>query len=221
METGYSTQDELFRFAGVRVRDIFTIDDVVIRRGRTTVLRGPSGCGKTTALRLLNRMTPADEGELLHDRHPIDSFDAVTLRRRIVMLAQQPVLFADSVQENLRAGCRFAHLPEPDEEAMRSALDAVHLRAGLDTNPISFSGGEKQRLALARVLLMDPPVLLLDEPSSGLDVDTEQAVFAVIRNRRDSGRSAIIATHARDLERLGELDLLVFRDGRLQGKRTA
>lgn len=201
---------------GVRLRNTFTIPDLTISTGAVTVLRGPSGCGKSSALRLLNRMTPADGGRILYRDAPLESMDPVLLRRQVVMLAQTPVIFTDSLRDDLLAGCRYSEKPDPDEEALKAALEAVMLPKALDENPSTFSGGEKQRLALARVLLMDPPVLLLDEPSAGLDRETEEAVFTVIRRLQEDGRSAIIATHARELEKLGDVEVLLFRDGRLE-----
>ncbi|TVR67715.1 MAG: ABC transporter ATP-binding protein [Spirochaetaceae bacterium] len=213
---GHTVENHLYQFSHVRVRDLFTIPDLAVRAGVVTVLRGPSGCGKTSALRLLNRMTPADGGSILYRGQSLESLDPVVLRREVVMLAQNAVLFTDKVRDDLLAGCRFAEQPDPDEKTLKGALETVRLPKSLEEDPGTFSGGEKQRLALARVLLMEPPVLLLDEPSAGLDRETEEAVFSVIRRLREEGRSVIVATHARDLEQLGDLEVLLFREARLE-----
>lgn len=203
-------QPPLYRFENVRVRDLFSVRHFEIRSGAVTIFRGPSGCGKTTMMRLLNRMTPCDGGELYFRGAPIRTFDPIALRREAVMLAQQPQVFAGTVREDAVMGCVLAERDVPADGEIRQALDAVRLPKTLEEDPSRFSGGEMQRLALARVLLMDPPILLLDEPSSGLDQVTEDAVFAVIRGSRERGRTVALATHARDLEGLGEFDLFDF-----------
>ena len=211
--------DPIYTLEGVRFRDVFTTDYLPIRRGRITILRGPSGTGKTTLLRLLNRMTVPDAGVITYAGAPIDAIDPVALRRQAVMLGQSPVLFGATVREDAVAGCRFAEQPLPDDEAVERALEAVRLAKGLDTSPARLSGGERQRLALARVLLMNPEVLLLDEPSAALDAETENAVFELIRSRYEAGRTVIVATHAREVEALGDVDIVVFQNGRVVPKR--
>ena len=213
--------DRLYVLQGVRFRDVFTVDDLTIRGGRMTVLRGRSGSGKTTALRLLNRMTVPDAGVILFEGRDILDSDPIELRRRAVMLGQAPVMFSGRVRDEVAIGCEFAALPAPTDEAIRAALDAVRLAKGLDESPAPFSGGQKQRLALARIIVMNPPVLLLDEPTAALDPETEAAVFDVLRMRRDAGRTVIVATHSRAVESLGDLDLCVFEDGRLAARESA
>ena len=216
-----SVSERLYVLQGVRFRDVFAVDDLVIRGGRMTVLRGRSGSGKTTALRFLNRMTVPDAGTILFEDRDIAATDPIELRRRAVMLGQAAVMFAGTVRAEVAIGCEFASMPAPTDDEIRAALDAVRLAKTLDDSPAPFSGGEKQRLALARIIVMNPPVLLLDEPTAALDPETEAAVFDVLRMRRDAGRTVIVATHSQAVESLGDLDLCVFEDGRLATKGRA
>ncbi len=205
----------LFSLSGIRFRDVFAIESMAISPSAITVVQGASGCGKTTLLRLLNRMSRSDSGTIRFHDDALDTIDPVALRRKVVMLPQSPVLFSHSVRDEVVAGCRFAGMEEPTEERINAALEAVRLDKALPDDPTPFSGGEKQRLALARVMLMEPEVLLLDEPSAGLDAETEEAVFAVIRSRRDAGSSVVLASHSGNLAALGPVDRWLFRDGRV------
>ncbi len=205
----------LFALSDIQFRDVFAIDTMAISPSAITVVQGPSGCGKTTLLRLLNRMSRTDSGTIRFHDDALDTIDPVTLRRKVVMLSQSPVLFSTSVRDDALAGCRFAGMAVPSDEQISNALGAVRLNKSLSDDPTPFSGGEKQRLALARVMLMEPEVLLLDEPSAGLDADTEEAVFAVIRSRRDAGSAVVLASHSGNLAPLGEVDRWLFRDGRV------
>jgi putative ABC transport system ATP-binding protein len=164
---------------------------------------------------MLNRMTLPTQGSLRYRGREIGDIAPVQIRREAVMLSQTPVLFGGTVRDEALAGRVFASLPETDDRAIRDALDAVHLDKPLDDDPTSFSGGEKQRLCLARVLLINPPVLLLDEPTVGLDRETEELVFACIRDWRSDGRSVVAASHSTFTSMLGEADRLVFEQGRL------
>ena len=110
-------------------------------------------------------------GKLISDYHPIQ------LRRDVVMLGQTPPIFDGTVKDNLLMGLRLSEKPFPNDDALRSALQTVSLDKQLEDSASSLSGGEKQRLAFARIVLMDPPVYLLDEPTSALDSDTERHVM--------------------------------------------
>ncbi len=212
-----SDRDEdttLFELRAVRFLDVFSAN-AVIRAGRTTLVRGRSGSGKSTLLRMLNRMTAPSAGTVRYREREIAEIPPVEIRRQVVMLSQSPILFGGSVREEATAGRRFALLSELDDKTIRAALDSVQLAKGLDESPVSFSGGEKQRLCLARVLLMEPPVLLLDEPTVGLDRETEEAVFSCIRDWTGDGRSVVAATHSPFTSMLGDVNRLVFTQGEL------
>ena len=131
------------------------------------------------------------------------------------MLAQIPVLFGGTVRDEATAGRTLAGMAVADDDSIRAALESVQLRTRLDESPAHFSGGEKQRLCLARVILMEPPVLLLDEPTVGLDRETEEAVFSCIRNWQAADRSVVAASHSEFTSDLGDVDVLALRNGRL------
>lgn len=186
-----------FALKGVKFKHILDIETLDIPLHKTTCVVGPSGSGKSTLLKTLNRMVSPDAGTVTFAGRDIRDFDPVELRRRVVMLPQIPVVFPGNIRENLEIGCRFSERPVPDEGALVGALRMVNLRQNLGDDPSKLSGGEKQRLALARILLMDPEVLLLDEPSSSLDQETEKVIVDTVSSyARENGKTLVMVTHS-------------------------
>lgn len=186
-----------FYLRKVRYKEILRIDEVEIPHGKVTCIVGPSGTGKTTLLKMLNRMVTPDEGEVFYRGKDIKEIDSVELRRRVVMLPQIPVVFEGDLRENLVIGCRFAEKPLPGDDALKEALAMVKLDKEFPADTAKMSGGEKQRLALARVLLTNPETLLLDEPSASLDQETERLVFDTVTGyARAKEKTLIMVSHS-------------------------
>lgn len=165
-------------------------------RGAATAVVGPSGSGKSTLLRLLNRFEDPDSGRVLLDGTDARELDVLALRRRVGLLAQRPVMLTATVGEEVRAGA-----PDLPDDAVAGLLGRValrHLDPGRGTE--GLSGGEQQRLALARALALDPEVLLLDEPTSALDAEAARSVDEVVVSLVEAGLTAVVVSH--DLERL-------------------
>src|SRR5208283_5066115 len=148
--------------------------------GRITALIGPSGCGKTTFLRILNRMYETvpqarPDGEVLLDGEDIFSLDVVSLRRRVGMVFHKPNPFPKSIFDNIAYGLRIngiigqGTLAEAVEKSLRRAVLWEEVKDQLHKSAYAISGGQQQRLCIARALAVDPEVLLLDEPCSALD----------------------------------------------------
>ena len=206
---------ELFTLENVTlVRDGRTILDGVsdhIHEGRATALVGSSGSGKTTLLRMLNRLEEPTSGRIGFRGVDVRSLEVHELRRLVGLLGQRPVMLSPTVGEEVA----FA---EPSLTA--TAVQQLLLRVGLDDFPldrstVDLSGGELQRLALARALAVEPEVLLLDEPTSALDPHAAEAVDVVIRSLVSDGLTVVLVTH--DLTRAATItdDALVLDQGRL------
>ncbi|MHB1405246.1 MAG: ABC transporter ATP-binding protein [Desulfitobacteriaceae bacterium] len=196
----------MFVLNNVRYKGILDIKHLVLPEHKTSCIVGESGGGKTTLLRLLNNLATCDSGSILWHKQSLYEIDPIELRRRVVMLGQTPVVFDGSVRENLLIGLKFAEKALPGDDALREVLRQVSLKKELEVEAAHLSGGEKQRLALGRVLLMEPEVLLLDEPSSALDEDTEEILIeSLVKYVKDKGRTLIMVTHARKIaEKYGE-----------------
>ncbi|EHN11090.1 Transport ATP-binding protein CydD [Patulibacter medicamentivorans] len=197
--------------------------------GTTTILRGPSGAGKTTLLRVLLGLTAVDEGRVRCGGDDLSRIDPAAWRRRIAWVPQQPVLLPASLGDNVRLGV------DATDGEVRRVLEQVGLLAlvaaldgGLDTplgdGGLPLSAGERRRLAIARALLRDPDLVLVDEPTANLDQRTaEQVVEALAGLLR--GRTALVATHDPLPQRLGDRTLRLRagrRDDRAErGERIA
>lgn len=172
------------------------IDQLDLRQGETTVLVGQSGSGKTTLLKLLNHLISPSSGTILYKDKSLTEWDPIVLRREVVMLGQNPLVWEGRVRENLQMGLRWADKEMASDQTLEEVLDLVHLDQALTADPQVFSGGERQRLAIARALLLHPQVLLLDEPSSALDPATAQAVMTdVLAALCKEGVTVIMVTH--------------------------
>lgn len=145
--------------------------------GDRVALAGPSGCGKTTALRSIAWLHPPIEGSVTLDGRGPPEHGVPAFRRRVVHVAQRAVFFGGLVREELARPFSYRTASSPyDAVGAREALEAVGLDSRYDTAVGALSEGERQRVALIRAVLLCPDVLLLDEPTSSLDVDTTREV---------------------------------------------
>jgi len=176
--------------------------DIAIRRGRITAIMGPSGTGKTTLLRLVTGQVCADAGEVIVDGRNVATLkrrELYAMRRRMGMLFQNGALLTDiDVFENVAFPLReHARLPERLVRAIvLTKLHAVGLRGAARLMPQQLSGGMARRVALARAIVMDPDLLIYDEPFAGLDPISMGVVMRLIRSLNDAlGISSIVVTH--------------------------
>jgi putative ABC transport system ATP-binding protein len=190
----------MFYLKDISYKNIIHIKEVNINEGIVTCIVGPSGAGKTSLLRLLNRMNNPTGGEIFYKGRSLEEFDPVDLRRKVMMLSQTPLIFPGSVEENLQIGLEFVNKEHVLKEELKRAMDIVMLEKSMDDDAEKLSGGEKQRLALARILLLKPEVYLLDEPTSALDEETEMRVInRFIEEAKHNGGTIIMITHSTKL----------------------
>ena len=192
-----------------------------IRAGESVVIVGPSGSGKSTLLGLLLRLHDPTTGTVSIDGHDLRHVTQVSLRMQIGVVFQDSFLFDTTLRENIRFGKPDAS----DEDIEAAARDAgIHdliasLPEGYDTRAgeggASLSGGERQRVAIARALVRKPPILVLDEPASALDAQTEASINRTLQHIA-KGRTVIAVTH-RLTSSLSDR-ILVFSAGRLVGE---
>ncbi len=178
--------------------------------GRCTAVVGPSGAGKSTLLRLLDRLEEPTSGRVVLHGQDLTSYDVLALRRRVGLLQQAPVLLGATVLEDLSVG-RPVTVDEAAVLLHRVGLDGM----ALDRATASLSGGEAQRLCLARALAVGPEVLLLDEPTSALDAVAAHSVEHVVRGLVADGLTAVLVSH--DLQQARRLadEVVVLRGGQV------
>jgi putative ABC transport system ATP-binding protein len=204
----------MFSFIDVSYKGILKIDALEITGPGITSIVGESGSGKTTLLRLLNKMISPERGNIAYLGRPLEEIPSVELRRMVVMLSQTPAIFPGTIRDNLQAGLLFSEKPPADEPMLKDTLSMVHLNKEPDNLAETLSGGEKQRLALARVILMEPDVLLLDEPSAALDDETELLVIEKLASyAREHGKTLIMVTHAKEMAKRYSNWIIELRNG--------
>ena len=180
---------------------------------------GSTGAGKSTFVKLIQRLYDVNEGRILIDGQDIGHVAQATLRRAIAMVPQDPALFHRTIAENIGYARPDA---TPDEIVLAARRARAHdfiarLPKGYDTlvgeRGLKLSGGEKQRVAIARMVLKDPPILVFDEATSALDSGTERLIQAALR-RLSAGRTTLIIAHR--LSTVVEADqILVLEAGRV------
>lgn len=172
--------------------------DLDVPRGTVLSLLGPNGSGKTTLIRVLATLTRPDAGDI-HVCGVGLGRDGARLRRAIGLVGHDPLLYDDlTARENLRFVCRMFSLDRADDRVER-VTDLMGMSADLDRKIGAMSHGMKKRFSIARALLHDPQVLLLDEPETGLDQEALALLDEVISLRSDSTMTVIMTTH--NLER--------------------
>ncbi|MBX9861799.1 MAG: ABC transporter ATP-binding protein/permease [Hyphomicrobium sp.] len=192
---------------------------VTIKGGERVGLVGHSGSGKTTFVKLIQRLYDVNAGHILIDGQDVAQATQQSLRSRIAIVPQEPILFHRTLAENIGYGRPGASVAEIERAArLANAHDFIaRLPKGYETlvgeRGVKLSGGERQRIALARAFLVDAPILILDEATSSLDSDSEQLIQAAIA-RLLKGRTAIVIAHR--LSTVRALDrILVFDQGRI------
>ncbi|HMO15425.1 MAG TPA: ABC transporter ATP-binding protein [Pirellulaceae bacterium] len=190
-----------------------------LQPGESLAIIGSNGCGKSTALNLLPRFGDPTSGEVLIDGIPTSEFRLKELRRNIGYVTQNAMLFGDSIMDNIRYGTPRATAEQVRNAAVRAHADSFisQMELGYDSrlseHGTNISGGQRQRLALARAILKDAPILLLDEATSQIDPESEMLIHKSLKLFM-KGRTTIIVTH-----RFSTLDLvdkiLVMEDGQI------
>ena len=196
-------------------RPVFTGLDMDIPRGRITAVMGPSGTGKTTLLRLITGQARADLGSVVvagQELRGMRRADLYVLRRRMGMLFQNGALLTDlSVFENVAFPLReHTDLPERlVRQLVLTKLQAVGLRGAAELMPAELSGGMSRRVAIARAIVMDPEILIYDEPFVGLDPISLGVILRLIRSLNDAlGITSIVVSH--DVQEISTVADVVF-----------
>ena len=214
-------RDVAFRY---KTREEYAVKNLsfVIQPGETVALVGESGCGKSTTLQLLQRFYEIERGKILVDDVDIRTLSQIFLRSQIAIVPQGPVLFSMSIKDNIR----YAKPKASEQEVSNAARTGnahdfiMELPQNYDTivQQTSLSGGQKQRICISRAILINAPILLLDEATAALDTESEQLVQQSLETVRH-GKTAIVVAHR--LATVMNADrILVFKDGKIHESGT-
>lgn len=205
-------------------REILSDISFVLEPGKTLGIMGETGSGKTTILKLLQRTYDVTEGQIKLDDVDIRDMSLSQVRRAVAGVSQDVFLFSDTIAENIALGERASITKEEVEEAARKACVAEFaekMEEGYDTvigeRGVGLSGGQKQRISIARAISKKAPILVLDDSTSALDVETEQEIQKMLRERKES--SKIIVAHRISAVRYAD-EIIVLSGGRIAERGT-
>jgi ATP-binding cassette subfamily B (MDR/TAP) protein 1 len=194
--------DVTFRYPNRPDAELFSGLNLILEPCKTTALVGPSGSGKSTVVALLQRFYDPNGGRVLLDGHDLRSLNLAWLRSQMALVQQEPVLFFGSIRDNIAYGKEGASLEE-----IEAAAKLSNAHCFVSELPLAYetevgerggqmSGGQKQRLAIARAIIRDPSILLLDEATSALDTESEMVVQqALDRLLEATRRTTLIIAH--------------------------
>ncbi|OEL13443.1 ABC transporter B family member 9, partial [Dichanthelium oligosanthes] len=194
-------QNVCFKYPSRPNVQIFKDLSLSIPSGKTVALVGESGSGKSTVIALLERFYDPDSGKILFDDVELQALKVSWLRQQVGLVAQEPVLFNDTIRTNIAYGKQG----EASEEEIVAAAEAANAHQFISALPdgyntivgergIQLSGGQKQRVAIARAVIKDPKVLLLDEATSALDAESERVVQEAL-DQVMIGRTTVVVAH--------------------------
>ena len=194
-----------------------------VRGGGIFIVLGPNGAGKTTLLRIMALLDKPGSGDIFYDGRPASAFSTATrteVRRRLGFVFQNPLLLNGSVADNIRYALKIRKRPGW-EERIHPALNAVGLAAKKDLDVQVLSGGEKQRLQLARAMVLEPDVLFADEPTSNLDPLSSRFIEDELQRMAQAGKTVILTTHNLVQARLLGNQVFFMIDGAIVQQGTA
>lgn len=215
-----------FRNVSFSYEDTVILEDInlTIRKGKTIALVGSSGAGKSTLADLVPRFHDVTSGALLIDGININQYSLESLRNNMGIVTQEPILFNDSIQENIKLSKPGATQEEVENAArIANAHDfIINKENGYNTNigdrGSKLSGGERQRLTIARAILKNPPILILDEATSSLDTESERLVQDAI-NKMMQNRTSLVIAHRLSTIRHAD-EIIVLQKGRIVERGT-
>lgn len=205
----------MFKLKDIKFKNILDIENLEINENVVTVVKGESGSGKSTMLKLLNNIISPDSGIVMYNGVDVSDINPITLRREVIMQSQFPTIFPGNVRENLNVIFTLRGEEGLSDEKLLKAMEIVNLKKDLNDDAQNLSGGEKTRLSIARLFLVEPEVFLLDEPGASLDSKTEETLMNnVIAEIKKRNKTLIFISHSENPEIISD-EIITLKDGRV------
>lgn len=204
-------------------RDVLRIDSLDVQRGETLTVVGPNGAGKSTLLLALARLLKPFHGDIIYDGKPLKQWNELEYRRKISIVFQAPLLMDMTAEQNIALGLKFrGTLKAEAQERVKKWMKQLGVESLSKRRAGQLSGGEAQRVSLARAFVLDPELLLLDEPFAALDPPTRSKLIGDLSSLlKEDHRTAVFVTH--NLNEAAKLShrIAVIIDGILRQVGTA
>lgn len=205
----------MFLLKDIKFKNILDIENLEINENVVTVVKGESGSGKSTMLKLLNNIISPDSGIVMYNGVDVSDISPITLRREVIMQSQFPTIFPGNVRENLNIIFTLRGEEGLADEKLLKAMEIVNLKKDLNDDAQNLSGGEKTRLSIARLFLVEPDVFLLDEPGASLDSKTEEILMNnVIAEIKKKNKTLIFISHSENPEIISD-EIITLKEGRV------
>lgn len=203
----------MFKLKDIKFKNILDIENLEINENVVTVVKGESGSGKSTMLKLLNNIISPDSGIVMYNGVDVSDINPITLRREVIMQSQFPTIFPGNVRENLNVIFTLRGEEGLSDEELLKAMEIVNLKKDLNDDAQNLSGGEKTRLSIARLFLVEPDVFLLDEPGASLDSKTEEILMNnVIAEIKKRNKTLVFISHSENPEIISD-EIITLKDG--------
>lgn len=205
----------MFLLKDIKFKNILDIENLEINENVVTVVKGESGSGKSTMLKLLNNIISPDNGIVMYNGVDVNDINPITLRREVIMQSQFPTIFPGNVRENLNVIFTLRGEEGLADEKLLKAMEIVNLKKDLNDDAQNLSGGEKTRLSIARLFLVEPDVFLFDEPGASLDSNTEEILMNnVIDEIKKRNKTLVFISHSENPEIISD-EIINLKDGKV------
>ena len=205
----------MFKLKDIKFKNILDIENLEIHENVVTIVKGESGSGKSTMLKLLNNIISPNSGVVMYNGVDVNDINPITLRREVIMQSQFPNIFPGNVRENLNIIFTLRGKEGLDDEKLLKAMEIVNLKKDLTDDAQNLSGGEKTRLSIARLFLVEPEVFLLDEPGTSLDSKTEEILMNnVISEIKKRNKTLIFISHSDNPEMIAD-EIITMKNGKV------
>lgn len=205
----------MFKLKDIKFKNILDIENLEIHENVVTIVKGESGSGKSTMLKLLNNIISPNSGVVMYNGVDVNDINPIALRREVIMQSQFPNIFPGNVRENLNIIFTLRGEEGLDDEKLLKAMEIVNLKKDLTDDAQNLSGGEKTRLSIARLFLVEPEVFLLDEPGASLDSKTEEILMNnVISEIKRRNKTLIYISHSENQEIIAD-EIITMKNGKV------
>lgn len=175
---------------------VLDISEITIKQGNILVLMGPNGSGKTTLIKILSQLEEKNTGEIYYQGDKINKKDSLKMRRKIGFIWQKPLLYRGSVYDNIALGLKYRKIRKAEiQKQVNQVLDRLKITNLKDREARKLSGGEQQKVSIARTLVTEPRLIFIDEPNTSLDVESIALIEEIIKEEVKEGVGIVLVTH--------------------------